>query len=237
VKLCKKTKPGKKGVSEIITYNFDGLLELMLKNYPCKPVWKPTKTTGSFLPIYHVHGYIPVKDPFQNYSRRMGSLPGEIVLTEDQYHKEIENPFSWSNLIQLQALSKNTVLTIGLSLADPNLRRLLDVIRNSPNTPVIYAILKRPQTPLLGAEDMEAIEKLTISATAEYNLVYGASFKAPGMKSAGWKTNVNKAWEKLAASSFSRQLTVFKELGIQPIWCDDFEKEIPGIINKIIGNR
>lgn len=235
VKLCQKTKPGRKGISEIITYNFDGLLELMLKAYPCKPIWKQTKTPAGILPIYHVHGYIPVKNPFLNYSSRMGSSPDEIVLTEDQYHKEIENPFSWSNLIQLQALSKNAVLTIGLSLADPNLRRLLDVIRNSPNTPVIYAILKRPKTPMLGAEDMEEIEKLTIRVTNQHNLIYGTSFQEPNMKSTEWKINVNKAWEKLALSSFRRQLTVFKELGIYPIWCDNFEKEIPEIINNIIG--
>jgi hypothetical protein len=236
VKLCKKTKPGRTGLSEIITYNFDGLLELMLKTYPCKPIWKQTKTQVGILSIYHVHGYIPVKNPFLIYSNRMGSSPNDSVLTEDQYHKEIENPFSWSNLVQLQALSKSAVLTIGLSLADPNLRRLLDVIRNSPNTPAIYAILKRPKTPLLKEDDMEEIEKLTISATNKYNQFYAGSFQVPDMNSTEWKTNVNKAWDKLAASSFRRQLTVFKELGIHPIWCDNFEKEIPEIINYIIGN-
>lgn len=55
------------------------------------------------------------------------------------------DPYSWSNLIQLNYLRENTCLFIGLSLTDPNLRRLLDIAsrKHDNDVPKHYAILKR----------------------------------------------------------------------------------------------
>src|SRR5262245_62480714 len=107
---------------------------MALGSYPFQSFWKPAKVKPETLPIYHVHGYLPVRDPLGDlgrwkgkiYSPRLGSLADEIVLTEDQYHREAADPYSWSNLVQLGAMSSSVGLTIGLRLSDPNLRRLLD---------------------------------------------------------------------------------------------------------------
>ena len=145
VKLCRRTRPGKRGLRAVVNYNLDGLLEMALGSYPFQSFWKPAKVKPETLPIYHVHGYLPVRDPFRGYSPRLGSLADEIVLTEDQYHREAADPYSWSNLVQLGAMSGSVGLTIGLSLSDPNLRRLLDAARRAPARREIYGVFQKPK--------------------------------------------------------------------------------------------
>ena len=68
----------------------------------------------------------------------------EVVFSEDAYHSQFIEPFSWSNLIQLNKLSQNTCLFIGLSLSDPNLRRLLDVAnRKNPDKILNHYLIKK----------------------------------------------------------------------------------------------
>lgn len=50
-----------------------------------------------------------------------------MVFCEEAYHSQFIDPYSWSNLIQLNTFSTNICLFVGLSLSDPNLRRLLDI--------------------------------------------------------------------------------------------------------------
>jgi hypothetical protein len=83
-----------------------------------------------------VHGYLP----------RAESIPEdtELVFSEDAYHGQFIDPFSWSNLIQLNKLTQNTCLFVGVSLTDPNMRRLLDVAwRKNPAKVLSHYIVKR----------------------------------------------------------------------------------------------
>ena len=92
------------------------------------------------LPVYHVHGYVPAPP------ERGGSKPDEIVFTEDQYHRTAQDVYSWSNLIQLHAMTRSVGLMIGLSLADRNMRRLLDATTRAPMPGGNYALLQRRRT-------------------------------------------------------------------------------------------
>ncbi len=95
---------------------------------------------SSELPIYHVHGYLP----------RDGSITPlhEIVFSEDAYHSQFIDPFSWANLTQLIHFSQNICIFIGLSMTDPNLRRLLDVsMRKNPNRKANHYIFKKRYSP------------------------------------------------------------------------------------------
>jgi hypothetical protein len=94
-----------------------------------------TKHEPYQIPIYHVHGYLP----------RIGQLPGgDLIFSEDAYHGQFMDPFSWSNLIQLNKLTQNTCLFVGISLTDPNMRRLLDVAwRKSPEKILTHYIVKK----------------------------------------------------------------------------------------------
>ena len=50
-----------------------------------------------------------------------------MVFSEEGYHKLFLEPYNWANMIQLNYLINNTCIFIGLSMTDPNLRRLLEI--------------------------------------------------------------------------------------------------------------
>ena len=129
----------RKSLNAIITYNFDDLIEQRLKsnsiNY--KSIYKEgQRFETSELPIFHVHGFLPKNNDLHSNS--------EIVFSEDAYHTQFIEPFSWSNLVQLNYLTQNLCVLVGLSLTDPNLRRLLDVsIRKNPDRELNHYIFKK----------------------------------------------------------------------------------------------
>jgi hypothetical protein len=133
------TKP----LESIITFNFDCLIEEALNRSSIanKPIFSEAiQHADNELPIYHVHGFLP----------RSGNIPKtELVFSEDAYHSQFIDAFSWSNLIQLNKLTQNTCLFIGISLTDPNMRRLLDVAwRKSPDKTISHFLIKkRPDNP------------------------------------------------------------------------------------------
>ncbi|MDN8284514.1 SIR2 family protein [Acinetobacter seifertii] len=128
-------------VDSIITYNFDDLIEQKLNNlnlqYHVIPNDLETYSIKE-LPIYHVHGFIP-EHP-NKYDDYIGN---EIVFSEDGYHKMYSESYHWSNLVQLTHLREKSCLMIGLSMDDPNLRRLLDIVSNPSIESKHFAILQR----------------------------------------------------------------------------------------------
>ncbi|GAB4044331.1 TIR domain-containing protein [Spirosoma jeollabukense] len=138
VELARPQRDGKP-LDSIITFNYDTLIEENLDNFNIKyrSIYKEgIRNTANELPIYHVHGYLTRKEKITN--------DVEIVFSEDAYHTQFIEPYSWSNLIQLNKMSQNTCLLIGISLTDPNLRRLLDVsIRKDPEKKLNHYIIKK----------------------------------------------------------------------------------------------
>lgn len=127
------------GVKGIISYNFDDLVEKILKTNGISfssIVRDSDISTVDNLNIYHVHGYLPSKQNGAN-----GDI--DIVFSEEDYHKVYRDAYSWSNIIQLNSFRESTCLFIGCSLNDPNLRRLLDVAARNGEKPRHYAILKK----------------------------------------------------------------------------------------------
>ncbi len=139
--IIELSRPKREGMplDSLITFNFDDLIEenLLANKISHKAIYdEGMKNESSELPIYHVHGFLP----------RKGNIPKEreIIFSEDAYHGQFIDPFSWSNLIQLNKLSQNTCLFIGLSLTDPNLRRLLDVAnRKNPGKAMNHYLIKK----------------------------------------------------------------------------------------------
>jgi hypothetical protein len=135
--ICNLVDSKKLQAQSIITYNFDDVMERALRergieNYSVFGQNQPQR----FFPIYHVHGFIPYanKDDIK-------SVP---VLSEEEYHRVYASSYNWSNVEQLHALSRTTCIFIGLSMTDPNLRRLLDIaIQDSENDPRHFVFLPR----------------------------------------------------------------------------------------------
>ena len=116
---------GKLGVRAIINYNFDDLVEKNLKRLRVK--YHSIYGEGMIpdtdeLGIYHVHGFLPQEK--ENYENLTKSL---LVFSEEGYHKLMLEPYNWANISQLNYMINNTCFFIGLSMTDPNMRRLLEI--------------------------------------------------------------------------------------------------------------
>jgi hypothetical protein len=110
-----------KNVRSILTYNYDTFIEenLKINGKSCFSVYGYNRDEYNSFPVYHVHGYISRENKKQEDDR--------IVLNEKDYHEMYSKVFDWSNVEQLHALTRCTCFFIGLSMKDPNLRRLLEI--------------------------------------------------------------------------------------------------------------
>lgn len=129
----------RQSLHSVITFNFDDLIEQNLgKNkIRFRSIYKEGQRCGpTELPIYHAHGFLP-------HAAQLSS-DYQVVFSEDAYHSQFIDSFSWSNLIQLNHLNQNLCLFVGLSMTDPNLRRLLDVsMRKNPDRALNHYVFKK----------------------------------------------------------------------------------------------
>lgn len=145
-----------RGVQAIVNYNYDDILDRSLEDASIRCLTVRSSkdhVQDGVLPCYHVHGVLPTQDLF-----RMPPNPyrppaiGNFVFSEDEYHAEYSDPYKWSNMTQMNLLGRHTGLFVGLSMEDPNIRRLLEVThRQYPDIPN-YAILTRKK-PIAHSKD------------------------------------------------------------------------------------
>ena len=136
---------GKLGIRAIINYNFDDLIEKNLRRLRVKyhSIYGEGMIPASDeLGIYHVHGFLPQnKEGYENLTRSL------LVFSEEGYHKLMLEPYNWANITQLNFMMNNTCVFIGLSMTDPNMRRLLEIAaqkRTDENEACKhYAIMRR----------------------------------------------------------------------------------------------
>lgn len=155
VQLSRPQRSGRP-LESIVTFNFDCLIEDNLENasIPNKAICSELiDHDKNELPIYHVHGFLP----------RTGEIHEEVdlVFSEDAYHSQFIDPFSWSNLIQLNKLTQSTCLFVGISLTDPNMRRLLDVAwRKNPQKRLTHYIIKKLPKSARGSDVLDEVSRL-----------------------------------------------------------------------------
>ena len=124
-------------LESIITFNFDDLIEKALTNHgiDCASIWKEGQTCRpDQLPVFHVHGFLPNQEELDSPN---------LVFSEESYHSQFNDPYSWANLTQLNSFSTDVCLFIGISLSDPDLRRLLDIIWGKNHACKHYIIMKK----------------------------------------------------------------------------------------------
>ncbi len=200
-----------KKVNEVITYNFDDLLEQNLvkmrltDSVDFTAISKDAEVKGhNTLPIYHVHGIIP----------RNGAVD-TVVFSEEEYHKRYYTAYHWSNVEQLHALSRMHCFFIGLSMTDPNLRRLLDTAKemNKANAINHYAFLKRTQLEKYCVSDM--------NKTCRYVHVSESLID-------------KKKQKEIYDLNYAVIESIFMELGVNVIWYENHD-ELPGLIAQVFG--
>ncbi len=206
VALCIPRRTGAK-VKSVIIYNFDDLIERELKNksiqshsiYTDNESYDPDE-----LPVYHVHGFLP-----EDSSKYDSLEQSTLVFSEEGYHQIYLNAYHWSNLVQLNNLRENHCLMVGLSMTDPNLRRLLDISSTNMEKTKHFTFMKR-----LSLEEFcynnDRIKKIKEQVIAN---LQGA--------------------EKFLDRHHNLNEEIMKELGVSIIWYTSYD-EIPIIIKEII---
>lgn len=199
-------------VDEVITYNFDDILEQALVDNGLKesvhftPIARDAEVADhNNLPIYHVHGIIP----------EHGDVADKVVFSEDVYHDRYRNSFHWSNIEQLHALARKHCFFVGLSMQDPNLRRLLDISRkmNATDKPSHYAFLPRTKQ-----EAYCLNEKSCKFVQTSQSLID------------------KKKQKDIYDINYTVLENIYRQLGVNVIWYESYD-EIPGLIEQIFGVR
>lgn len=154
INLCTPKRSGAK-IKSVITYNFDDLVEEYLDKVKLeyKTIYKDEEQHDSDeLPIYHVHGFISSRGDIEK--------DVSLIFSEEAYHKVYSEPYHWSNLVQLATLRENNCLMIGLSLSDPNLRRLLEIAaqKHSKNNRHYVFMQRLSNDNLIDEENKERID-------------------------------------------------------------------------------
>lgn len=199
VSACDKKDTDNRGyVTSIITTNYDDIVEQKLSEagIPFWQVVKEGKYQKGKLPIIHVHGSL-------NFNDYNPVLP---TLSEESYHEMYRNGHSWANVEMLHAFYRNTCIFIGMSMSDPNIRRLLENVKSgNPNSIDHYAIL--PLKPLSNHNWDSAHPHKYYVSQKEKEIEFRR-----------------------------RQEKVFADLGIKVLWYEDGKfSQVATLLNAIIG--
>ncbi len=114
--------------TSVITYNYDTNLEYLLKkrNLIYCAIYDDNsftlKSAACF--IYHVHGLLP----FDRYNE--AKFTDSVIFNESDYYYLYNNPYSWNIAKQLHDFKFNACFFIGISLTDPDMKRILELAAN-----------------------------------------------------------------------------------------------------------
>ncbi|MGM3389168.1 SIR2 family protein [Stutzerimonas stutzeri] len=198
--LCAPSRTGAK-VRSVLTYNFDDLIEreLEARGLAFKSIFEEIDLAGpEDLPVYHVHGFLP-----EDRLKHPNIDKSTLVFSEEGYHRIYGEAYHWSNLIQLNSLKETACLMVGLSLTDPNLRRLLEISAKSIDKPKHYAFLKRVSYDSFSMEQGKTIVRAPRSVI---------------------RTFLDR--------HHSLNEEIMKELGVNIIWYEEYD-EIPRLLNEM----
>lgn len=139
------------GIQGIVTYNFDDLIEKQLiskKVINFRSVFQEANMPlRNELGIFHVHGYLPEDTSAENeLADDVKIQKNTLVFSEEKYHELLLDEYHWANLVQLNYFRERTCLFIGVSMTDPNVRRLLEIAKRKQSDVDQcnhYIILKR----------------------------------------------------------------------------------------------
>lgn len=115
-----------KKIRRAITYNYDDLLEISLREDGNRvetivPEEKKEFVEGTDVyRVYHCHGLVPVQD-----SADLEQITSQIILTETSYYNEEASNYSLANVLQAYSMNYCNLLYVGFSGADYTFRRII----------------------------------------------------------------------------------------------------------------
>jgi hypothetical protein len=202
------------GVSAVVSFNYDDLLERKLEgSFDFRPVWSPRRSRSKALPILHPHGFLPQEGDAREC---------RLVFTEDDYHGLTASVFHWALTAIVHYLRHNTVLFIGLSMLDPNLRRLLDASYVFGDIPAHWQLQKRHK---ISRGEMRTVLRDIRDRARRFRqeMELDPPEEVPELQEA-----VLSVLEQ--ADSYDRNL--FEAMGVKTIWVEDYD-DIPAVLEQI----
>ena len=133
----------------IHTTNYDELLELALSAAAGRRAWPVHVGRRSWADgprVVHLHGYFPYTPPPVAQKAR---LARDLILSDLDYSRLSNDHSAWTNRELLNLLDSRSVLVVGMSMTDPNVRRLLAYLsdRRRQDGPPHYVVLLHRMTP------------------------------------------------------------------------------------------
>lgn len=122
---------GNPRIPAVVTFNLDSLLqEYVAARYGRKFLRTIERASASTrlhkIPLYHAHGHIRFDQEWRDRTR---SAPDALVLGELEYFDVFDNPTGVFTYSLLHLMRTHSLLFVGLSMSDDNLRRLLHYSR------------------------------------------------------------------------------------------------------------
>jgi hypothetical protein len=202
------------GVAAVVSFNYDDLLERKLDgSVDFRSVWSARRGRDKKLPILHPHGFLPQHGEVAEC---------QLVFTEDDYHGLTTTVFHWALTAIVNYLRHNKVLFVGLSMLDPNLRRLLDASYVFGDVPAHWQIQKRHK---IGSVEMRnALRDIRDRARRfRREMEIEPPEEVPELQEA-----VLSVLEQ--ADSYDRNL--FEAMGVKTLWVEDYD-DIPPLLEQI----
>jgi SIR2-like domain len=203
-------------LKRIITFNLDDLLEQRLqeRNVECRSLVRPATNKVGCIDIVHPHGVIPQHDAIPQQ---------EIVFSEDEYHQITIHPFHWALTQLTWTLSSSTVLCVGLSMTDPNLKRLIDACKS----PDYHHYIVKQDYDISRIDPRTAVEAVQHMAKRERKR-RGLLFHKES------DHEVENAIQQILKQAHIYDRQLFKDMGCRIIWLKAYE-DIPLLLDYISG--
>lgn len=209
------------GLAGIVTFNFDDLLERDLAERAAAgrlhvspvPISQARRAREGVFPIIHPHGFLP---------REGGGGSPSIVFAEEDYHELSATVFHWALTEIVAYLRHSHVLFLGLSMSDPNLRRLLDASYVRPDIPAHWQVQRRHTVDASRMGD--AIDDIQRRARRWGDALGDGLVKMPDQVADAIRATLAQA------DSYDRAL--FESMGVKTVWVDSFA-DIPPLLQTI----
>jgi SIR2-like domain len=204
-------------VQFVITLNFDNLLEreLVKRGIKVRPIYSNDRRTGDGLIVLHPHGYLPLE----------GDVPqGELIFSEQEYHGLSYSSIHWAQVEMLSALRCFTLVFVGLSMTDPNLRRFLDATAVA-GRPAHF--LFRQRYTLTPKEKKRAARTITHRVMAQGKAVG----QMPKIQDA---QEFEQVIDRMLSVPTEYDDELFHDMGVEIIWYEDHD-DIPPMLRDIAG--